>query len=157
MFTTNRKWRCGARAADTYGWMVFGLFFTIWGIGFLITAINHRDLVELVASSLFTLVGVAQMIGARWLLSRNYIEFDDTARKVVVATSGDTITMPFGEAQFIVPARRSFLPAYVQLEPPTGSRIRCGLVTQGRIWNSHGLRAFTNALTQREISHQAEP
>ncbi len=157
MFALRGKWRCGARATDTFAWVVFGCFFTIWGAGFLVAAISHRDPLELVASGLFTLVGVAQIIAARWVLSRNYIELNDTTRHVNVVSSDDRITIPFTGAQFIVPTRRSILPAYVQLEQPTGGRIRCGLMSQGRLWNSRGLRAFTQALAQRGISHRTDP
>ncbi|MCP3878654.1 MAG: hypothetical protein GY701_09740 [Sulfitobacter sp.] len=157
MFARNGRWRSGARAADAYAWVGFALFCTIWGVGFLIAAAIHRDPLELLVAGLFTLIGVGQIVGSLWLLSRNYVAFDDAARQVLVNTSGDKIRVSFDDALFIVPARRSFLPAYVQLEQPAGGRIRCGLMSQGRLWNSVNLRGFKTALTQRGIHHRAEP
>jgi len=140
------RWRAGSNAALVYSLAIVFIGLGLAGSVTILLGITSRDLPTWITGIIFLVTGFSGTGLTVGLLSRNYVSVDIQSAVVLVVVSGVKQSLLISEVIFLIPSRPSLAPMPVRVKAADGREIRCGLMSQAKIWRSFSLRRFIRFL-----------
>jgi len=135
-----------------YGFLGVGVWFSVFataGLTGLMPLVDEKGNAESrITFALPLTVGVLIVGGAIRVLRRNYVQIDEESRIIDVVTAGETVSVAFDEARFVIPPWSFNTKASVSLRFGRDGKLHCGLLSQGSWSYSWTLKRFTRHLNE---------
>jgi len=135
-----------------YGFLGVGVWFSVFataGLTGLMPLVDEKGNAESrITFALPLTVGFLVVGGAIRVLRRNYVQIDEESRIIDVVTAGETVSVAFDEARFVIPPWSFNTKASVSLRFGRDGKLHCGLLSQGSWSHSWTLKRFTRHLNE---------